>query len=128
MITGEGGPACAIVKVRALVETGPPGGLFRTVTEAVPAAVMSLAGICAVSCGTRYEVSGARRSVPEHHRIAHEIASVHRERKGLSARRSAARREGGRRRRDEGGGGLDGKGQSAAWSRRDPPGGCLRTM
>ena len=53
---GDKGGAGLIVKFRAL---DPPG--FCTVTEAVPAAVMSLAGICAVSwvAFTKVVVRGA---------------------------------------------------------------------
>ena len=47
--------------------------------------------------GRANEGGGAIRSIPAHHRTTHEIASVHRERKGRSARRSAARRSGGQR-------------------------------
>jgi hypothetical protein len=49
IVSGAGaGGACVIVKIRA-VDTAPPV-LFRTMTKAVmPAAAMSVAGICAVS-------------------------------------------------------------------------------
>jgi hypothetical protein len=43
------GPGLLMVKVRAF-EVPPPGERFSTVTEAVPAVAMSLAGTVAVNC------------------------------------------------------------------------------
>ena len=58
IVSGAGaGGACVIIKVRAL-DAAPPG--FPTVTEAVPAAAMSVAGICAVSWVSLTKVVGVR--------------------------------------------------------------------
>ena len=93
-----------IVKVRAL-DTAPPG--FCTVTEALPAAAISAAGIAAVSwvALTKVVVRFApfQRTTEPLTKLLPFTVSV----KVGSARRSAARREGGQRWRRGGAADLD---------------------